>query len=294
MENVIKSAKYFFIIIIAGAIIYSCKGPEKIAVTKVRPMSTGRLIKRVEQNAFSSKYLTIKRINCLYENGGNKTSFKANLRSIRNKKIVVSFSKLNIPVGRVILTPDSVVYINYIDKDYFVDDYSYLSNILNIGLNFEKVQLILSNNIFSYRNDPKERDFKNFISDVEGSMYIVKSYKNRKLNKINLKGKTKKIERMLKRLDEDALVLQTVYIEPGSFNLVKIKIEDKSNKRLMKMDFDDYSKVGEYDYPGLISVKFISPEGNISIRIRMAGFSTGKINNLDITIPKRYERQRVN
>ncbi len=201
MENVIKSAKYFFIIIIAGAIIYSCKGPKKIAVTKIRPMSTGRLIKRVEQNAFSSKYLTIKRINCLYENGGNKTSFKANLRSIRNKKIVVSFSKLNIPVGRVILTPDSVVYINYIDKDYFVDDYSYLSKVLNIGLNFEKVQLILSNNIFSYRNDPKERNFKNFISDVEGGMYVVKSYKNRKLNKINLKGKTKKIERMLKRLD---------------------------------------------------------------------------------------------
>ncbi len=60
------------------------------------------------------------------------------------------------------------------------------------------------------------------------------------------------------------------------------------------MDFDDYSKVGEDDYPGLISVKFILPKGNISIRIRMAGFSTGKINNLDITIPKRYERQQVN
>ena len=162
MESIIKLAKYLIIILLAWTLLYSCKGPGKIISEKIRPMSTGRIIKRVGQNAFKSKNLTIKRINCLYEDDDNKTSFKANLRSIKDNKIILSFSKLNIPVGRVILTPDSVTYINYVDKNYFVDDYTYLSDMLNIDLDFETVQLILSNNIFSYRNDPKERDFKNF------------------------------------------------------------------------------------------------------------------------------------
>ena len=131
-------------------------------------------------------------------------------------------------------------------------------------------------------------------SGIESGLYVVKSYKNRKLDKINRKGKQKKVERILKRLDEDEMILQTVYIEPQNFNLVKMKIEDLSNRRLMEMDFDDYTKVAKDDYPGLINVNFLSPEGNIKIRIRLAGFSTSRIKNQDTVIPKRYDRIQVN
>ncbi|HCE58339.1 MAG TPA: hypothetical protein DER09_11040, partial [Prolixibacteraceae bacterium] len=45
-----------------------------------------------------------------------RASFRISLKAIRDEKILASITKLNIPVGRVLLTPDSVIYVNYIDR----------------------------------------------------------------------------------------------------------------------------------------------------------------------------------
>ncbi len=293
--NTFKIAlKYLSIAALLLSLLYSCKSTEKITTAKVKAMSTGRIIKNVEDNAFDYDFLTIKRISCLFEDENGRTSFKANLKSINNKGILLLISKLNISVGRLYLTPDSVIYINYMDKNYFLDDYSYLSSILNIDLDFETVQAILSNSIFSYRNDPKERDYKNFISYVEEDKYVIQSYKERKLSKIVEKDKYKKANRMLKKRDDEVLILQTTWIEPETFNLLKMLIEDKSNDRLAEFNFGDYTKIGKNDFPGEINLGLQTDKGNVSLKIRLAGFSTDKIKPLSFKIPEKYEELIVN
>ena len=272
----------------------SCRTARELPVVEARPMSTGRLLKKVEQNAFDYNQLSIRRISCQFSDNDSKTNFRVNLKAIRNKKILVSISKLNIPVGRVLLTPDSVKYVNYLDRNYFVDDYTYLSRFLNIDLDFYTIQSILSNNAFSYRNDRKNKDFRNFISYIDSGMYVVQSEKERKITKIEEKGKTGKMERRLKRLDQDALILQKMYFNPGNFALVKLIIDDKTNDRKMEMDFDDFTKVKDKDYPGFISMQFNSPRGEVSLKIRMSGFSTEKINSFNFRIPEKYEQIHVN
>ncbi len=293
--NTFKIAlKYLSIAAILLSLLYSCKSTEKITTAKVKAMSTGRIIKKVEENAFDYDFLTIRRINCLFEDENGRTSFKANLKSINNKSILLQISKLNILIGRLYLTPDSVKYINYMDKNYFLDDYSYLSSILNIDLDFETVQAILSNSIFSYRNDPKERDYKNFISYVEEDKYVIQSYKERKLSKIVEKDKYKKASRMLKKRDDEVLILQTTWIEPETFNLLKMSIEDKSNEREAEFNFGDYTKIGKNDFPGEINLGLQTDKGNVSLKIRLAGFSTDKIKSLSFRIPEKYEELIVN
>ena len=155
----------------------SCRSARELPTTVVKPMSTGKLLKRVEQNALNYEYLTIKRISCQFSNNDKKTNFNVNLKALRDEKILVSISKLRVPVGRVLLTPDSVIYVNYIDRNYFIDDYSYLSSFLNIDLDFATIQSIISNNAFSYRNDPKNKDFKTFDSFVEDGMVVKRGTK---------------------------------------------------------------------------------------------------------------------
>jgi hypothetical protein len=171
---------------------------------------------------------------------------------------LASITKLNIPVGRVLLTPDSVIYVNYMERNYFVDDYSFLSNFLNIDLDFATIQSIISNSTFSYRNDEKDRDFKTFITSVESGMYILQSEKERKVFKMDEKGKAGKIERRLKRLDDNALIMQKMTINPANFALTGLLIEDKTNDRKMEMIFDDFVKVMNKDYPGSIDMSFNS------------------------------------
>ena len=119
------------------------------------------------------------------------------------------------------LTPDSVKYVNYLEQNYFVDDYSYLSEVLNIDLDFETIQSIISNNAFSYRNDPRNKDFRTFDSFTENGKYVLQSEKNIKLEKMKERGKNNKIRRRLNRLDDDALILQKMFFEPPNFALTQ-------------------------------------------------------------------------
>jgi len=274
----------------------SCRTTHELPTATVKPISAGKLLKNVEQNAFDYEYFTIKRISCQFSNNEKKANFVINLRTLKDEKILVSISKLKIPVGRVLLTPDSVKYVNYIDKNYFIDDYSYLSSFLNIDLDFATVQSIISNNAFSYRNDSKDKDFKTFKSFVEDGMYVLQSEKTKKIFKMEEKskiGKPGKIERRMKRLDDEALILQTMYFDPASFALTELIIDDKTNNRKMNMGFNNFIKIQNSDYPGAIDLGFNSEQNEMKLKLKMSGFSTDKINSFNIKIPEKYEQIKV-
>ncbi|NOR74274.1 MAG: DUF4292 domain-containing protein, partial [Draconibacterium sp.] len=212
------------------------------------------------------------------------------------EKILVSISKLRVPVGRVLLTPDSVKYVNYINHNYFIDGYSYLSSFFNIDIDFATIQSIISNNAFSYRNDIKNKDFKTFNSFIEDGMYVLQSEKTKKIFKIEQKskmGKTGKENRRMKRLDDEALILQKMYFNPVDFALKELIMNDKTNNRIMNMNFNDFVEVENKNYPSVIDMSFRSEQNEVKLKLKMSGFSTDKINLFSIKIPEKYEEIKV-
>lgn len=282
------------LLVVAVFALSSCRTTRDLSVEKVKPISTGRLLKKVEQNAFDYDYLTIRRINCRFSSSETNANFRIRLQAQKDQKILVSISKINIPVGRVLLTPDSVKYVNYIDRNYFVDDYTFLSSFLNIDLDFESIQSILSNNAFSYRNHQQDRDFRTFETTVEEGLYLLQSEKDRKLEKIKATGNEQKIGQRVKRSDDDAQIFQKMYFKPDNFALTMLVIEDITNNRMLRMNFSDFEKVKKHDYPGAIEMNMISPRETISLSARMNGFSTEKIDDISLRIPEKYEQIRVN
>lgn len=283
-----------FVVFVMALVFTSCKTSREISTVAAKPISTAKLLSKIEDNAFNYNYFSIKRINCQFSGNDSKTNFRISLKAIKDEKILVTINKLNIPVGRVLLSPDSVKYVNYIERNFFIDDYSYLSNFLNIDLDFETIQSILSNHAFSYRNDQKNKEFKTFESSIEDGMHVLHSEKERKILKFEAEGNSTKIDRRLKRLGDEALILQKMYFNASNFALTKLLIEDKTNSRNMEMTFQDFVKVERKDYPGAIDMDFVSPNNKISMTLRMSGFSTEKVESLSIDIPEKYEQITVN
>ena len=255
-------------------------------------MSTNRLIKKVEDKAFDYKELAIRRIICQYEGPNEKTSFRANLKSEKDKQLLITLSKINVPVARIYLTPDSVKMVNYLNKTYLKEDYQFLANFVGADVDFNMIQDILCNDAFSYRNDPRNNDFKEFVSYVDSGMYVLQSFKNRKLGKIFRKGKEDKIDRYLKKMDEDEFIVQHLYIDPKTFKIRKIVVDDKTSNRKGVVDFSDFVKVGAQLYPGNIDMKFTSPEKDLSMRIKLSKFSTEKDQSFNFNIPEKYTRTK--
>ena len=270
----------------------SCKTAKVVSTEKVRPISTNKLIRKIEDNAFKYDMLSIKRIACQYEGPDDKTSFRASLKSEKDKQLLLTLSKINVPVARLYLTPDSVKMVNYLNKSFLEKDYDFLSEFVNTKLDFEMVQAVICNDAFSYRDDPRNNDFKEFVSYVDSGMYILQSFKNRKLGKITQKGKEEKIDRYLKKLDEDDFIVQHLYVDPQNFKIRKIILDDQSNQRKVTINFSEFVKVKGQLYPGNIDIKFASQEKDLSMKIKLSKFSTEKDQSFSFNIPEKYTRTK--
>ena len=161
------------IMVMAG--FSSCKTARELPAERLKPISAEDLLTQVHYNAFEYEDLEIRKIQVQFSNSSTKTSFRASVKAIKNNKILASISKINIPLGRVLLTPDSVIYVNYIDKNYIVDDYSFLSNYFSFSLDFEIIQAILSNNIFAGREKSGNFAETTWDAGVENGRYVLQT-----------------------------------------------------------------------------------------------------------------------
>jgi hypothetical protein len=85
-----------------------------------------------------------------------------------------------------------------------------------------------------------------------------------------------------------------MYFNPANFALTRLLIEDKTNNRKMEMIFDEFVKVLNKDYPASVDMSFNSESQNVSLKIRMSGFSTEKLESLNLEIPEKYQKIKVN
>lgn len=271
----------------------SCRTTRRVVTSAavVKPMSTSRLIRNIENNAFSYRHLSIKRISCQFDNGKTKASFRANIQADKDKEITVMLSKLNIPVGRAWLTPDSVKFINYLEKNYFLDDYSYLSSMLGMNLNFSTVHDIISNNIFSLSKMEDEKEKLDYHSRVDSGFYVLQSVKQLKLRKeIRKPEGERRSEKKPRKITVDNPVNQTIYVDPETFKLRRIKIDDPAEQRNLNITFDDYTPVGKQLYPGEISLDFVSPDSKLQLKIHFAGFSLENEKEVKFRVPEKFTK----
>ena len=273
----------------------SCRSTREISERKIRPVSAEKLLKQMEQNVADFNHLTIRRLNCQFSNGESKTNFRVNLKAVKNEKILASISKLNIPVGRILLSPDSVKYVNYLERNFFVDDYSFLSRFLNFSLSFETIQSIIFNPANSgafYGKNDTENYAQSFISYVEDGNYVLQSENQQNESKT---GKSRKSIRKMNNQNSDDKngIEQKMFINPRNFTLVKLILEDSNNARRLEVIYSDFVKVNKKDYPGSIEMKMISYDETIELNIKMNGFSTEKMESISLTVPESYEKIQV-
>lgn len=277
------------ILIVLG--LASCRTVRKMPVASVKPISTEKLLRRVEQNVLDFKDLSIRRIQCNFSSSQTNSSFQMNLKAKHNDKILISISKMNIPVGRVLLTPDSVTYVNYIERNYFVDDYSVFCDILNLSLNFDIIQSVVENNIFYFQYNSKSLARNSYESYVEEGRYVLQSDFNE-----NFVRKEKRYNNIfcynnLSNYSEN-IVSQKYLFNAFNFALEKFIIWHKETGWQLESVFDNFTKVDKQDYPGSIDLKMITPEDIIELKIRLSGFSTEKMDDLELRIPAKYTKSR--
>ena len=291
-RNTVSVNHYGWIVFFVLLGFSSCK-TARVATTStgmVKPISTSKLIRNIENNAFDYNHLSIKKIACQFDNGKTKASFRANIQAEKDKQITVMLTKLNIPVGRLWLTPDSVKFINYLQENYFLDNYTYLSSLLNMNLDFETVNAVISSNPFSLSSQYHNTENQDYETFIEDGMYVLQSVRSPKMNKTDPKVNDRKPRRRSKKQLGEAPVQQRMYVDPFTFKMRKITLQDAVNNRSLNIDFSDFVEVGKQLYPGEISLNLVSPGSNMQMNIKMSNFSMQEERGVRFKVPKKFTR----
>ncbi len=145
----------FLAFLIISLALVACRSTRKLPEGSPAPIKLRALLTAVEERENSFDNLRL-RYHGSYDDGSSSQDFKLEVRIAHDSLIWVDLADplLGIKVARAIITPDSVAFVNRLQREYLRGNVSKLQQKFKIDLGFQELQALLSaNTIFETESD---------------------------------------------------------------------------------------------------------------------------------------------
>ncbi len=221
---------FFCLVLLAVA---SCSTQRKVIKAPIKEEGADYLFKKLKENELKFNWLTIK-FSAEYKNNGQENSFGGQMRIRKDSLIWLSLSPMmGIEVMRLMISQDSVKFINRLNNTYFVGDYEYLNKYLNTNIDYDILQsFLIGNDLSFYENGT----FKADINNGEYRLYTAERSKLKKFVKNN--------EEALK------IFIQNIWLDPGTFKIVQADVKEMRKEHIrLEANYKDFKPIGNQLFP---------------------------------------------
>ncbi|MDP4185341.1 MAG: DUF4292 domain-containing protein [Bacteroidota bacterium] len=259
------------------------------ASEKVKSLSTAKLINKIVESELTFHNLEIPKVNINYESGNNAFSLRGSIKLTHDSVLQISVTKLNISLAKAKMTPDSVFFINYLDRSYFKGSYAELNESFHTELSFGIVQSIITNSLFSTKEEIDNKDFKNLFFIADSSEFILSSIKPKKLD--NILKNEKRLQRIINHSEDSTFMVQSFHINPQNYKIEKINLKDLRSQRELNVGFDQFEDIGNgVLFPAKVEVNTITQKNQSKVLLELNRFEIDKPINFNFNIPANYRR----
>ena len=231
---------------------------------------TEALIDSVKSAHFNFNLFKAK-ISGKYNTDEDSFSLKGNIKIKKDSIIWISISPgLGLELGRILMYPDSIFFINRFEKTYFKNSYADLNKKIESPLTFKIMQSFLTGNAMD------SFELKKYYSGIKDGYFFLSS--------VNQKH-YKKIERSKKRANQEIYFTSII---PQNFKINKQQYENLKLKRALEIEYKDFEKYDETLFPESI---YLSIRANKEINLSLS-YSKIELNNplkFPFSIPDSYE-----
>jgi hypothetical protein len=272
-----KDLPFLFLAVVLLLTFQGCKTTNKASAPKIKEerktvdKSAPDLLQLINQNSFKAKTITAK-ASVKSEVGDKSNSFNINLRLYTDSVIWISISPLlGIEVARVMITRDTVKFMDRLNNKYSVSDFNFLNKLLNVNVDFDIIQGVLTGNLFAYK--------KNKFNSVylEEKYYILSTLSKRKL------------KRSLEDNDPEKPIVQDLYVDGTSYRITRLNVEDQRLQKSLLTDYDDHRETDGGLFP-YHSVTHIKAEKDVNIEIEYNKITLNNNLEFPFNIPAGYEK----
>lgn len=281
---------FVWVILLAG-FITGCKQAEKVVVPKrIKKFSVGKVIKLTNEQALNFETLSVKKVTLAYSNDNKTTSLRGSYKIRRDSIIQLYAQKLSIPLAKLQVNTDSFTMVNFLEQEVLTGENNYLNNLLDLDIDFNVLQALLSNKMFSFNQEPRDNDFKDYYCEIENDMYKISSIRDRKLRKFS--RNEDKLDRYRQRMEEGHVIKQDIYIDPDSFVVRRMIFNDLDNNKGIVLDISKYEKVMDQWFPGKLEMR-VTGDTKTELTVELSRVSLNDERNFEFSVPSKYKKKLI-
>jgi hypothetical protein len=268
-------AHIVFSLIIASVILSlnACKTTRSVIKEPIKEEGSDYLFEQLKKNEMKFDWLSAK-FSAEYIEDKKKISFRGQMRIKRDSILWVSISPaLGIEMVRLIITNDSIKFIDRINSHYLISDFNYINRFINSTLDFDMLQAFLIGNDFSFFENGK------FKASIDAMEYKLMTVGRRKLKKY---VKSDEIELNIP--------IQNIWLNPENFKITKVMIKEvKQEGRKLQAFYSDFEQLEEQLFPHHLDFE-ITSESKIDIGINYSKIVVNKTLKFPFNIPSKFTR----
>jgi hypothetical protein len=262
-----------FALLAVSLFISSCNPQRKVFRSPLKEEGADYLFSKLKENELKFDLFAAK-FSAEYSNNKTKNSFNGQIRIARDSIIWLSFSPmLGIEVFRMLITQDSVKFINRMNNTYFSGDYGYVNKFLNTNIDFDILQAFLLGNDLSFYEDGK------FKASIEKMNY-----------KLSTAGR-QKLKKYVRNSQETLrMLIQNIFIDPGSFKIVKADVKEISDPNIkLEATYEKFEKIDNQLFPKEMEFN-ITADNAIRVNVNFIRININHEQQFPFRIPLSYRK----
>ncbi len=290
---------YFIVLLLIGL---SCKTTKHVSQEipetknvqpKLKNYGIGKLL-----DSITSKYLVYQNLSIKFklnvEFSQENHELEGILRIKKDSLIWISLTApLGIEVARVMLSNDSVTFLNKLKREYLSKPYTFFEHLLNIELSYNDIQSIFTNQIFLFSETDEERNLamntnsserdvikKTFFRDKDSVNYVLKTHRKHKIKRM-MKKPTK---------NENSFIVENIKIIPNLFKIQSVEIFDYIDNRYLFINYSNFDLINQTHFP--TTIDFLVKDSTLTFFLKLQ-YNKITINqpfNYNFSIPYSYKK----
>ena len=260
------------LLIITVIITSACSTSKRTIKAPLKEQGAEYLFENLKSHELKYDYLSA-RFSATFSQNKKNTSFSGQIRIHRDSAIWISISPImGIEMVRVMITNDSIKYVNRIDKSYFTNNFDYINSLINSTLDYDMLQSFLTGNDFSFYEN------SSFRAGIENQEYKLITTNRRKLKKY------------VRHNEEVSIPLQNIWLNPETFKISRVLIRELTpNGRKLEGAYEYSMNEGQL-MPSTVHFALETIDNKNTIEVTYSKISLADDLSFPFSIPGKYKR----
>jgi hypothetical protein len=267
----VKSIHFIVFMLMVSVTLSACKSNRSILKVPIKEEGADFLLEKLTENEFKFNTFT-SRLAIDYTYDRKKLDFKGQVRIVKDSAIWISFNQdLGIEMVRLLITEDTVKFIDRINRTYFVGDYAFVNDFLSANIDFGILQSLLLGNDFEYYEDAS------FRASIDSRQY-----------RLNTTGRGKLKSNVRNSDDNTRILLQTLWLNPETFKITEIRLKELTrNSKKLTAVYSGFQNIENQQFPTKVDYS-IEADVPIKVTVRHSRMTLNQPASMPFNVPEKY------